>query len=257
MDGKVNIEAAEIEGKLTAFIKNKLKGAKLKGAVIGLSGGLDSSVTAFLAVKAIGKSNVIGINMPYKLSNPGSLTDARNVAEVLGIDFFIEEITSIADMYFVENPEISDIRRGNFLARIRMALLYDYSAKYCSMVVGSSNKTERLLGYTTIWGDMACGIAPLGDLYKTQVRQLARYMGVPENIIKKAPSADLWPDQTDEAEMGITYEIADQILYLLFDKGLSPEEVVEKGFPKDKVALIVDTHRKNAFKCRMPDFPEV
>jgi NAD+ synthase len=190
---------------LVSFLRQEIVRTGLSRAVVGLSGGLDSAVSCMLSVEALGAENVLALMMPYRSSSPDSLADARRVVEQTGVRHDTVDITPMVDPFFARFPELDSRRRGNVMARERMIVLYDQSAAFGGLVVGTGNKTEVLLGYTTLFGDSACAINPLGDLYKTQVRQLAAALGVPEAIQKKAPSADLWKGQTDEGELGDTY----------------------------------------------------
>lgn len=237
---------------LERFIREELGKFGFAKGVVGLSGGVDSSLSAYLAARALGAENVTAIAMPYKTSSPESEADARLVAETLGIRLLRIEITPQIDAYFERFPEADKRRRANKMARERMTILYDQSAALGALVIGTSNKTEALLGYTTLWGDMASAVNPLGDLYKTQVRQLARHLGVPERIVAKAPTADLWPGQTDEGELGFTYEQVDRALYWLVDMRLRPEEVSAKGFPEAFVRRVWEMVRQSQFKRRLP-----
>jgi NAD+ synthase len=220
--------------------------------VLGLSGGVDSSLVAYLSVEALGKENVFPYFLPYKSTDPQSQIDAQLMAETLGLPLRTIDISPMIDAYFELEPEADKIRRGNKMARERMSILFDQAMAHSAMVVGSSNKTELLLGYSTWYGDMACSLMPIGDLYKTQVWQMATDLGLPSQIIKKTPTADLWPGQTDEGELGFQYLIADQILYLLVEERLSPLEVAQKGFPPDLIESIVERVKKYQFKRRMP-----
>ena len=244
-------DCARAQRAITGFIAKNVKAAGMEGAVIALSGGIDSALAAFLAVEALGAGAVRAFNMPYRTSTPTSEADARLVAETLGIAFEVIDITPQIDAYFVRFPHADRLRRANKMARERMAVIYDMSALHRAMVIGTGNRTEDLLGYTTMWGDMACGINPLGNLYKTQVRLLAEYMGVPERIITKAPSADLWEGQTDEAEMGLAYADADAVLAALYDRGETCEAVAARFGREltDKIEVMVC---RNAFKRRLP-----
>jgi NAD+ synthase len=190
--------------------------------------------------------------MPYKTSSPDSLTHAGLVIEDLGIQSKTIEITQMCDPLIAQTPPDATLRHGNIMARMRMIVLYDQSAEFGGLVVGTSNKTEILLGYSTIYGDSACAINPIGDLYKTQLRQLADGLGVPDEIIHKPPSADLWIGQTDEGELGFTYEQADRVLYLLVDQRFSPEECVEAGFDQEFVEKVVRLIQRNHYKRIMP-----
>ncbi len=241
---------------LVLFIREELLKFGFKKAVLGLSGGVDSSLVAFLTVEALGKENVIAAILPYRLSSPESVTHARLVAETLGLTPLEIDITPLADP-FISTLGIEDRNRiGNVLARVRMIVLYDLSAKYGALVVGTSNKTELLLGYGTLWGDLAHAINPLGDLYKTQVWELAEYVGVPEVIVKKKPTADLWPGQTDEGELGLSYGEADAILYELIEMHRRPEELYDR-YGKAKVERVYGLLRKNQFKRKPPIIAKV
>jgi NAD+ synthase len=237
---------------LTGFIHTELTRAGFSRAVIGLSGGLDSALTCYLAVEALGAQNVLAVRMPYETSSPDSLEHAQLVIEALGVKSLTFPITGMVDPMFAKFPEMDRRRRGNAMARARMIVLYDQSEAFKGLVIGTGNKTEILLGYTTLYGDAAYAINPLGDLYKTQVRQLSRDMGIPEAIQNKPPSADLWVGQTDEGDLGFTYKQVDQLLYLLVDQRYSPEDCIEAGFPEQFVQGVVKLVRQNHFKRVMP-----
>ena len=204
----LNIDPQFVSGILVDFLKREAGKFGFSKGVIGLSGGLDSTVSAYLAAKAFGPENVLGVLMPYRTSSPNSITDAEEVVKKTGIRSLKVDITPIVDAYLDTVPEADNLRRGNVMARCRMIVLFDQSQKEKALVIGTSNKSELMLGYGTWFGDMASSINPLGDLYKTQERQLAAHLGVPEKILKKAPSADLWAGQTVEGELGFTYELA-------------------------------------------------
>ncbi|NLH06714.1 MAG: NAD+ synthase, partial [Chloroflexi bacterium] len=191
---------------ITLFIRNEITRGGFKRAVLGLSGGLDSALVAYLTAEALGPENVLAIRMPYRTSSPESLEPAQLVIDALGVRHDTVDITPMVEPLFERFPDMDASRRGNVMARQRMIILFDQSAAWNALVVGTSNKTETLLGYTTIYGDNAAALQPIADLYKAQVRQLARAVGVPEAIVNKAPSADLWPGQTDEGELGYTYD---------------------------------------------------
>jgi NAD+ synthase len=237
---------------LVGFIDNEVRKMGFQRAVIGISGGVDSSLSAFLAAEALGPQNVWGLIMPYRTSSPESVAHARLVVEKLGINSALIDITPMIDVYFSSFPEADQIRRGNKMARERMTILYDHSAALSALVLGTSNKTELMLGYGTLYGDMACAINPLGDLFKTQVRQLASYLGVPEEIVRKKPSADLWVGQTDEEELGFTYEQVDQILLLMIDQRYEIPDLVEAGFDEALVKRVFEMVQSSQFKRRLP-----
>jgi len=238
--------------KLTGFIESEVARAGLERAVVGLSGGVDSALSCCLAVEALGPQNVLAVRMPYKTSARDTLEHAQWVIEKTAVQFLTVPITEMVDPLFERFPEAREIRRGNAMARARMIVLYDQSAAFRGLVVGTGNKTEILLGYTTLYGDSACALNPIGDLYKTQVRQLARAMGIPAEIIEKPPSAGLWAGQTDEGELGFTYEEVDRLLYLLVEKRYTPKECVEAGLAEDFVQRVIERMQRNYFKRVMP-----
>jgi NAD+ synthase len=237
---------------LTGFISTEITRAGFSRGLVALSGGVDSALGCYLAAEALGPENVLAIRMPYKTSSRDSLEHAQLVIDDLGIQSKTVSITEIVEPFFDLFPDADQIRRGNVMARARMLVLYDQSADFNGLVIGTSNKTEILLGYTTIYGDSACALNPIGDLYKTQVRQLASAVGVPQVIVDKAPSADLWPDQTDEGELGFTYEEVDRMLYLLVDERYRPQECIQAGFKPDFVELVIERIRRSHFKRIMP-----
>jgi NAD+ synthase len=237
---------------LSSFLREEITRTGLKHAVVGVSGGVDSSLSCFLAAEGLGPENVLAVRMPYKQSSPDSLRHAQLVIEATGVQSKTVDITPMVEPMFEQFPAMDSRRKGNIMARERMIILYDQSAEIGGLVVGTGNKTEIMLGYTTLYGDSACALNPLGDLYKTQVRQLARAVGVPEEIVAKPPTADLWTGQTDEGELGFTYEEVDKLLYLLVDERYSPEECTEAGFKKDFVEGVVEIVRRNQFKRVLP-----
>lgn len=247
---KLNMELTEKI--LVNFIREEVRSAGFEKVVLGLSGGIDSAIVAFLAVKALGPENVLGIMMPYKSSSRESLEDAQRVVEATGMRVEKIEITDMLDAYFAKEPDISDLRKGNKMARERMTILYDYSAKEKSLVLGTSNKTEILLGYSTQWGDSASAINPVGDLLKTQVWELSEYMGVPKEVIEKKPSADLWEGQSDEDELGFSYFLADEIINLLVDERYTKEEILEIGYSEKTVDSILWRIKTNQYKRKLP-----
>ncbi len=237
---------------LIGFLRTEITRAGFSRAVVGLSGGVDSSLSCYLAAEALGPENVLVVRMPYKTSSPESMEHAQTVIDQLGVQSINVPITEMVEPLFERFPDMDRIRQGNIMARERMIILYDQSAAFEGLVVGTGNKTEILLGYTTLYGDSACALNPNGDLYKTQIRQLARAMNIPEAIIDKPPTADLWVGQTDEGELGYTYEEVDQLLYLLVDQRYSPEDCVDAGFSEDFVQDVVDRVRRNHFKRVLP-----
>ncbi|MFQ5881258.1 MAG: NAD+ synthase [Candidatus Methylomirabilales bacterium] len=237
---------------LTGFIQSEVRRAGFHQVIVGLSGGVDSSLSVTLATAAMGPGNVWGVSMPYKTSSPASTAHARLMAERLGINFFQVDITPQIDAYFTVFPDADHIRRGNKMARERMTVLYDHSARLRALVLGTSNKTELLLGYGTLYGDMASALNPIGDLYKTQVRQLARHLQVPEEIVRKKPSADLWVGQTDEEELGFTYEEVDWLLYYMVDRRYALPELIELGFDDHFVHAVYHKVQSSQYKRRPP-----
>lgn len=250
IDLRINTDLARTI--LSGFIRSEIQRAGFQHAVIGLSGGLDSALSCFLAAEALGPGNVLAVCMPYRSSSAESLEHAQMVIDALGVRSVIIPITEMVDPLIERDPQINAVRQGNIMARARMIVLYDQSEVFRGLVVGTGNKTEILLGYTTLYGDSACALNPIGDLYKTQVRQLAAAMGVPEPILTKAPTADLWQGQTDEGELGFTYAEVDQLLYLLVDQRYSPQDCVEAGFAPDFVQRVVERVRRNHFKRVLP-----
>lgn len=248
----LTIDPKLVERILVSFIHDEVTKVGFSKVVLGLSGGIDSALVAFLAAKALGKKNVTGILMPYQTSSAESISDAKKVAEQTGINHFTLEITPMIDAYFKHFTRASSLRRGNKMARERMSILYDFSAKENALVLGTSNKTELLLGYGTQFGDMASAINPIGDLYKNQVRQLSKHLKVPSSILDKAPSADLWLGQSDEQELGFTYDEADQILYYLVDERLTREELIENGFSSQRIDQIQRKIQMSQYKRRLP-----
>jgi NAD+ synthase len=236
---------------LVGFIHDEVYRTGLSRAVVGLSGGIDSALSCCLAAEALGPDSVLALRLPYKTSSQDSLDHAQMVIDWLGVQSETFDITALVDPLLATIPPEDARRRGNAMARARMVVWYDRSAATRALVIGTGNKTEILLGYTTLFGDSASALNPLGDLYKTQVRQLARAVGVPAPILDKPPTADLWPGQTDEGEMGLTYERVDQLLYWLVDQRYRPEECVAAGFERAFVERVLAMMRQNQFK-RMP-----
>ncbi len=248
----LDINCALVTDILTGFVRDEITKFGFHRGVLGMSGGIDSTLSAFLAARALGPENALGIIMPYASSSPESEGHARLAAEQLGIETRVIEITPQIDAYFERYPDATRLRRANKMARERMTILYDHSVLESAMVIGTSNKTEALLGYTTLWGDMASAVNPVGDLYKTQVRALSAYLGVPQEIIAKAPTADLWTGQTDESELGFTYEEADRLLYHMVDLRWSREELANLGFTLDLIDRVMRMVRNSQYKRRIP-----
>ena len=254
------IDAAQAVEVITGFIGAQMAQTGFSRLVVGLSGGVDSATTAFLAVRAAGADNVLGVRMPYRTSSPESEADALAVVEALSCRTELVDISPMVDpmLASIEGDEnATRVRRGNVMARQRMIVLYDRSAAFDALVIGTSNKTEALLGYGTLWGDMAAAIQPIGDLYKSQLREVADCLGVPERILVKPPSADLWPGQTDETELGASYDDLDRILYALVDRRWSQDRCVRAGLDAALVARVAGTVARMEFKRQVPPVAKV
>lgn len=252
------INPAKIEDQLTKFIATSFKKSGYARAVIAMSGGVDSSTSAALAVRALRPEDVFGVLLPYGDFNQQGVTDAKTVIEFLKIpqeNVVHINIKPLVDPLIAIDPSMDEIRRGNMMARVRMIVLFDQAKKRSALVVGTENKSEHLLGYFTRFGDSASDIEPLRNLYKTQVYQLAKYVGIPRPILTKPPTAGLWPGQTDEGEFGFTYKDADEILFLLYDKKMSEENIVAEGFDSNVVARVISRVNRNTFKHRLPLLP--
>ena len=248
---KINTDVARTV--IIKFIQDAVAKIHYDKVVLGISGGIDSALVAFLATEALGNQNVIGVRMPYKSSSPDSLADAQAVIDMLGIKALTVPITPMVDGLIAQFPDMAQLRKANIMSRQRMVVLYDQSAAERALVIGTSNKTEALLGYTTLYGDSASALQPIEDLYKTQIRQLARAVHLPESIQLKPPSADLWIGQTDEAELGYTYEQVDKVLYLLVEGRYSVDEASEQGFDHAFVAGVWRKVQQNHYKRTMPN----
>lgn len=248
----LHIDTALVRDILVGFIRSRITCAGFSKAVIGLSGGIDSALSCYLSTEALGPENILAVRMPYKTSSQASLDHAQLIIDDLGIQSKTIEITEMADGLINKFPEMSKLRQGNIMARCRMITLYDQSAVFGGLVVGTGNKTEILLGYTTLFGDSACAINPIGNLYKAQVRELSQTMGVPSVIIAKPPTADLWAGQTDEEELGFTYAEVDRLLYLMIDRGYSTEVCIKAGFDSLLIQKVVERVRRNQFKQKLP-----
>ena len=250
IDLTINTEVAQKI--LTGFIKSEVTRAGFTRAVVNLSGGLDSAISCALAAEALGPENVLALRLPYRSSSPDSLEHAQLMIDQFKVQSETIDITDMVEPLIQRDPNMPNTRKGNIMARMRMIVLYDQTEVFKGLPIGTSNKTEILLGYSTLWGDMACAINPLGDLYKTQARQLSRALNIPAPIIDKTPSADLWAGQTDEGELGFSYDEVDKLLYLLVDQRYSPQECVEAGFAQKFVDTVVARVRRFQFKRMMP-----
>lgn len=237
---------------LVRFLRNEIYRTGFRKAVLGLSGGLDSTCVAHLAARALGAENVLAVTMPYRTSSAATRDDARATIEQLGLRTIDLPISDQIDAYFARQSDASQMRRANKCARERMTILYDQSAEFEGLVLGTSNKSELLLGYGTLYGDLASAVNPIGDLYKTQLRALAQWLGVPPQILSKAPSGDLWVGQTDEEELGFRYADVDRLLVLLVDRRWKPSEAVRAGFSQEFVERVTRRVRQNQYKRRLP-----
>jgi NAD+ synthase len=253
----MKISGAFVEKVLTQFIREELGRFRFTKGVLGLSGGLDSAVCAILASRALGPENVLALIMPYGEACPADVADAGALARMLGIRSETVDIAPQVDAYFSRYPTDNCVLRGNKMARERMSILYDFSARERALILGTSNKSELLVGYGTIHGDLACAINPMGDLYKTQVRELAAWLGVPKPILEKLPTAGLWPGQTDEAELGVAYTELDAILYEMADRRKSVPEIVALGFKAEVVGRVADMVRRSEFKRKLPPIAKI
>jgi NAD+ synthase len=248
----MKINPAFVEKVLTRFIRDELTKFGFTKGILGLSGGLDSAVCAVLAARALGAKNVLALILPYGTAFPADIKDAFGLARTLGIRTKKIDITPQVDAYFRRYPTKSRLLKGNKMARERMSILYDFSAREKALILGTSNKTELLIGYGTIHGDMACAINPMGDLYKTQIRELGAYLGVPGRILNKQPTAGLWPGQTDEGEIGIAYAEIDAVLFELTDQRKSRSEVIAEGFKTAVIDKVISLIKGSEFKRKLP-----
>jgi NAD+ synthase len=237
------------------FIRGQLEQTGFSKLILALSGGIDSALVAYLAVEAIGAHNLLCVMLPYRTSSPESQADAEDVIRRLGCHSMLIDITPIVDGYLetsIDGDEVSNLRRGNLAARARMMTLYDQSVPWQGLVIGTGNKTEALLGYSTHFGDDAFAFDPIGDLYKSQVRQLSEEMGVPEAVLYKLPTADLWAGQTDEQELGLPYDQLDRLLYWMVDRRFTDDQLIEKGFDVTQIQRIQRQIARSEFKRQVP-----
>ena len=255
-----DIDAGVAVEVIAGFIRSQLAQTGFSRLVVGLSGGVDSATTAFLASRAVEPGNLLALRMPYRTSSADSEADAQLVVDALGCQTERIDITPMADPMLaqISGPDAeARVRRGNVMARLRMIVLYDRSAAFDALVIGTSNKTEALLGYGTLYGDMAAALQPIGDLYKSQLRAVAGCLGVPEPILDKPPSADLWPGQTDEDELGASYQDLDRVLYALVDRRWSQDRCVRAGMDARLVKRVASTVARTEYKRQLPPVAKV
>lgn len=246
-----------IENVLVRFIADSIHKNGFENGIVGVSGGIDSAVVLALTCKALGPDQTFALLMPYKTSSPESLEHGQGLCESLGVHYEIIEITPMIDAYFGRCPSENPLAIGNKCARERMSILYDHSLRKHALVVGTSNKSETLIGYCTLYGDSAAAFLPIGDLYKTQIFPFALHLGIPEEIINKKPSADLWLNQTDEGEIGLTYAELDEILYCLVDQRKSRKEMLAEGFDAAKLDTVAEKIIHSQYKRTMPPIVKI
>jgi NAD+ synthase len=248
----LDLDVKVVRDMLVQFVRDETKNAGFHRGVIGLSGGVDSAVSAALTAEALGKEETVAVMLPYRTSNPKSVDDAMIVVRQLGIRSEIVDISEMVDSYCAVHQITDRVRRGNVMSRMRMVVLYDVSAREQALVIGTSNKTEIMVGYGTLFGDTASAINPIGDLYKSQIWQLARFLGLPSSVVDKVPSADLWEGQSDEDELGFSYAQLDALLYHMIDERRNDDELHALGYDDSFVARVKSLIRRNQFKRRPP-----
>ena len=247
----------KIKDQMITFLQDQAKQIGIKNVVVGISGGLDSAIVAVLCKEAF-KDNFHGVLLPSQYSSDASVTDAKELCEKFNIKYETISIAPMVEGYYLNNDkEASALRVGNFSARMRMAVLYDISAKYDAIVVGTSNRSEILLGYGTLYGDTACAINPIGQMYKSDEFEFAKFLGVPDSIITKKPSADLWEGQSDEEELGYSYKNIDDVLKELIDNNISKEVLLESGVDKKLIDMLEYRIKANAFKSKLPTIAQI
>ncbi|MFP4486194.1 MAG: NAD+ synthase [Campylobacterales bacterium] len=246
----------DIKSRLVEFLRDEARSKGFNKGIIGLSGGIDSALSATLAKEAFGEG-LYGVLMPSKVSSQGSIDHAKEFCEKFDIKYEIAPINKLVDAYFADKGKVHLMRIGNFSARMRMATLYDVSFRENALVIGTSNRSEIILGYGTIYGDVACALNPIGSLYKSEVFEFAEFVGVPKSILSKKPSAELYENQEDEQELGYTYKELDEVMKLMFDEGKSGEELQKEGFNKDLIEFIQHRYEVNRFKCELPVIAEI
>jgi len=251
------IDTWKVDRFLADFIQNYLSRSGFRKVVLGLSGGLDSATAAVLAREAIGPQNVIALILPAPTSSPRDEEDALDLCRRFKIKPRVIPVGPMIDAYFAEFPHANWLRRGNKAARERMSILYDWASYHRALVLGTSNRTELLLGYFTKYGDGAADLEPLGNLYKTEVKQLAQSLGIPDKIIRKPPSAGLWKGQTDERELGLTYPLIDSLLYYMFDKKYNDLELAGAGFDPGTIKIVTERVKANEHKRKLPPIPMI